>query len=180
MFSQCLHRFPKGVLYFTVNGIVCISSLQYIVLSFQEPSASSPSVPALLASTLSFPVTHDTYTACLMTSAMATAGPCSAPGEVSASPSSPASSAPWLPPFSPYPDPPAPSLDRRMALSAKKNNWTPKLTTNTQKNSSMSSSVHSSPVSPGYWFFLKCMCVCLKMGVLMICNCENNRKKLKN
>lgn len=55
--------------------------LQHLVVSLQEPSASSPSVPALPASTSNFPVTRDTCTACLMTSATATAGPCFAPGE---------------------------------------------------------------------------------------------------
>lgn len=55
--------------------------LQHLVVSLQEPSASSPSVPALPASTLSFPVTRDICTACLTTLATAMAGPCFAPGE---------------------------------------------------------------------------------------------------
>lgn len=93
--------------------------IQYLVLSFQEPSASSPCVPVLLASTLSFPVTHRICTTCLMILAMATAGLCSAHGEALVSPSLLASSALWHRLFSHYADLPAPSPDRRMALSVK-------------------------------------------------------------
>ncbi len=129
---------------------------KFLLLLFQEPSASSPSVPALLASILSSLVTHGTCMACLTTLATAMVGPCSAPGEVLASRSLLASSALWLPLFSRYPDPPAPSPGKRTALSAKagsreKTNWTHRFTEKL-------SPVHSSPVSPGYRFFL-CVCV---------------------
>lgn len=96
--------------------------IQYLVLSFQVPSASSPCVPVLLASTLSFPVTHRIFTACLMILAMVTAGLCSAHGEALVSPSLLASFALWHHLFSHHADPTAPSQDRRMALSVKA--WT--------------------------------------------------------
>lgn len=153
--------------------------------SLQEPSASFPSVPALLASILSFLVTHVTCTACLTTSATATAGPCSAPGVVSASPLLLASSAPWLPLSSRYPDPPAPSPDRRTAPSAKggsceKTNLQPTKQQPTNRITAPcvhpSTHLHFLLVTDSFFF----ICVCLKMGVLMICYIENNRKKLKN
>lgn len=139
--------------------------LQYIILSFQEPSASYPCVPVLLASTSSFPVTHGTCTACLMTLAMATDGPCSVHGEALASPSLLASFAPWLPPFSQYPGPPAPSPDRRTALSAKayghkktdcKHRWT------TNKKTVPCRHLFTHLPSPVYNLF---SCVCVKKWV---------------
>lgn len=125
---------------------------------FQVPFASFPSAPVLLASTLSSPVTRRTCTACRTTLVMVMAGLCFAPGEALASPSFLASSAPWLPPFNQYPDPPAPSPDRRMAPSAKpygckKTDWTHRLTTNKQKKLVIASSIH---LLPGYNFLFVC------------------------
>lgn len=119
--------------------LICFLLLNALfIFFFQVPFASFPSAPVLLASTLSSPVTRRTCTACRMTSVTAMAGLCFAPGEALASPSFLASSAPWPPPFNQYPDPPAPSPDRRMAPSAKpygckKTDWTHRLTTNKQK-----------------------------------------------
>lgn len=145
-----------------------------ILLFLQEPSVSSPSVPASLASTSSFPVTRGTCTACPMISATATAGPCSAPGEASASHLSLASSALSRPLFNQYRGLPVPNLDRRTAPCAKAGcvrqaSWTHRQTK--QTSYSMFPCVSSYPLYPGYRF---CVCVCLKWVSWYL---ENTRKK---
>lgn len=155
--------------------------LNALFIFFQVPFASFPSAPVLLASTLSSPVTRRTCTACQTTLVMAMAGLCFAPGEALASPSFLASSAPWLLPFNQYPDPPAPSPDKRMALSAKpygrkKTDWSHTLTTNKQTKTKKTCDRFIYPLITWLQFSI---CV-LKIGVLMICYFENNRKKTRN
>lgn len=139
-----------------------------ILLFLQEPSVSSPSVPASLASTSSFPVTRGTCTACPMISATATAGPCSAPGEASASHLSLASSALSRPLFNQYRGLPVPNLDRRTAPCAKAGcvrqaSWTHRQTDKTNKLFHVSMCQLISTLS-----WLQILCVCLfKMGVLI-------------
>lgn len=146
-------------------------------MSFQGPSASSPCVPALLALTLSCPVTRGTCTACRTTSATATAGPCFVPGEALDSPLLLVSFAPWLPLSSQYPDPPAPNPGKKTAPSAKAGNN--KKTSGSQQWTSngkssvpcahLSNPLHSVLVPFGFYVFT--------LGVSMTCYLTNTRSK---